>query len=141
MSRPAWSRSASRSPSAPGSGRSRRSSPSLPARWRASWRELDATTCREAAEKRVTVRLRATDSSVLISVIDTGIGIPRENLERIFNHGFTTRPDGHGFGLHSSALAARELGGSLHAESAGPGKGATFTLALPLTSPESPDVR
>src|SRR5256884_217028 len=97
--------------------------------------------CQEAAEKRVTVRIRATDSSVLISVIDTGIGIPRENLERIFNHGFTTRPDGHGFGLHSSALAARELGGSLHAESAGPGKGATFTLALPLTSPESPDVR
>ena len=97
--------------------------------------------CQETGDKRVTVRIRATDSSVLISVIDTGIGIPRENLERIFNHGFTTRPDGHGFGLHSSALAARELGGSLHAESAGPGKGATFTLALPLTSPESPDVR
>src|SRR5256886_2132358 len=97
--------------------------------------------CQEAAEKRVTVRIRATDSSVLISVIDTGIGIPRENLERIFNHGFTTRPDGHGFGLHSSALAAKELGGSLHAESAGTGKGATFTLALPLASPESPDVR
>ena len=97
--------------------------------------------CQEAAEKRVTVRIRATDSSVLISVIDTGVGIPRENLERIFNHGFTTRPDGHGFGLHSSALAARELGGSLHAESAGPGKGATFTLALPLAAPELPDVR
>ncbi len=89
----------------------------------------------------MTVRIRATDSSVLISVIDSGVGIPRENLERIFNHGFTTRSDGHGFGLHSSALAARELGGSLHAQSAGPGKGATFTLALPLASPESPDVR
>ena len=59
---------------------------------------------------------------MLISVIDTGVGIPQENLERIFNHGFTTRNEGHGFGLHSSALAAKELGGTLHAESAGPGR-------------------
>jgi PAS domain S-box-containing protein len=96
--------------------------------------------CQEA-EKRVTVRIRATNAALLVAVIDTGVGIPRENLERIFSHGFTTRPDGHGFGLHSSALAAKALGGSLHAESAGPGQGATFTLALPLASPESPDVR
>jgi PAS domain S-box-containing protein len=88
-------------------------------------------------EKRVTVRVRTADESVLISVIDTGVGIPKENLERIFNHGFTTRKDGHGFGLHSSALAAKELGGSLVAESAGPGQGATFTLTLPLKAPES----
>jgi PAS domain S-box-containing protein len=92
--------------------------------------------CQEAAEKRVTVRVRAAEGSVLISVIDTGVGIPKENLERIFSHGFTTRPDGHGFGLHSSALAAREMGGTLHAESDGPGRGATFTLALPLESRE-----
>ncbi len=90
-----------------------------------------------AGEKRVTVRVRAANDSVLISVIDTGVGIPRENLNRIFSHGFTTRRDGHGFGLHSSALAAKELGGSLHAESAGPGQGATFTLTLPFASPES----
>ena len=96
--------------------------------------------CQES-EKRVTVRIRATDASMLISVIDTGVGIPKANLDRIFSHGFTTRPDGHGFGLHSSALAAKALGGSLHAESAGPGQGATFTLALPLVSPESPDAR
>jgi signal transduction histidine kinase len=96
--------------------------------------------CQEA-EKRVTVRIRATNAAVLVAVIDTGVGIPPENLERIFSHGFTTRPDGHGFGLHSSALAAKALGGSLHAQSAGPGQGATFTLALPLASPESPDVR
>ena len=88
-------------------------------------------------EKRVTVHLRATPSSILVAVRDTGIGIPPENLERIFNHGFTTRTDGHGFGLHSSALAAREIGGSLYAESAGIGQGATFTLTLPLTAAES----
>jgi len=96
--------------------------------------------CAEMAggEKRVTVRIRATPSSITVAVIDTGIGILPENIERIFNHGFTTRVDGHGFGLHSSALAARELGGTLYASSAGTGKGATFTLTLPLTLAEGP---
>jgi PAS domain S-box-containing protein len=89
------------------------------------------------SEKRVTVRVRALGEQVEISVIDTGIGIPRENLERIFNHGFTTRKDGHGFGLHSSALAAQQLGGMLQVESAGTGRGATFTLTLPVRPPES----
>jgi PAS domain S-box-containing protein len=89
-----------------------------------------------AGERRVTVRLRPAGSAVQISVIDTGVGIPRENLNRIFNYGFTTRAEGHGFGLHSAALAARELGGSLQAQSPGPGMGATFTLTLPLASPE-----
>ncbi|MGN6453031.1 MAG: ATP-binding protein, partial [Steroidobacteraceae bacterium] len=88
-------------------------------------------------DKRVTVRIRATASSIVVAVIDTGIGIPPENLERIFSHGFTTRVDGHGFGLHSSARAAREIGGSLHATSAGPGQGATFTLTLPLARTEA----
>jgi len=94
-----------------------------------------------SAEKCVTVRVRAVDGTMMIAVTDTGCGIPPENLERIFSHGFTTRKDGHGFGLHSCALAARDLGGSLLAESAGPGHGATFTLKLPLTAPESPHGR
>src|SRR3984957_4543411 len=89
-----------------------------------------------SAEKRVTVRVRSLDGRMLVAVTDTGIGIPAENLERIFSHGFTTRKDGHGFGLHSCALAAKDLGGSLRGESAGPGQGATFTLTLPLTQPE-----
>ncbi|TLY66717.1 MAG: PAS domain S-box protein [Gammaproteobacteria bacterium] len=96
--------------------------------------------CHEGTgEKTVTVRIRASNGSVLVSVIDTGVGIAGENLERIFSHGFTTRAEGHGFGLHSSALAAKALGGTLQAESAGPGQGATFTLTLPLRSPESSD--
>jgi len=89
-----------------------------------------------SAEKRVTVRVRASHDTMQIAVIDTGVGIPPENLGRIFNHGFTTRKDGHGFGLHSCALAAKELGGSLQGESPGPGQGATFTLTLPLSRPE-----
>lgn len=96
--------------------------------------------CHEGGgEKNVTVRIRAADGAVQVSVIDTGVGIASENLERIFNHGFTTRADGHGFGLHSSALAAKALGGRLEASSDGPGRGATFTLTLPLKAPESRD--
>jgi len=60
------------------------------------------------------------------------VGISAENLTRIFGHGFTTRKDGHGFGLHSGALTARELGGSLTVKSDGPGRGAMFTLELPF---------
>jgi signal transduction histidine kinase len=67
-----------------------------------------------------------------IEVIDNGTGIPQENITKIFTHGFTTREEGHGFGLHSSALAAKAMDGSLTAHSDGPGRGATFTLELPL---------
>jgi signal transduction histidine kinase len=72
---------------------------------------------------------------VKIWVSDNGIGILPENLTRIFNHGFTTRRNGHGFGLHSGALAAKELGGVLLAYSEGPGTGATFCLELPVQPP------
>ena len=84
-------------------------------------------------DKRLTIRV-ATDGegSVTISVIDNGVGIPPENLTRIFSYGFTTRKNGHGFGLHSGALAAKEMGGSLSVHSDGPGQGAAFTLSLPL---------
>lgn len=82
--------------------------------------------------KELTVRVQSGEGRVRISVIDNGVGIPSENLTRIFSHGFTTRKNGHGFGLHSGALAARETGGSLHAESEGVGRGATFTLELPF---------
>jgi two-component system, NtrC family, sensor kinase len=81
------------------------------------------------------VRVTNGDAFVRIAVADNGVGIPPEHLTRIFSHGFTTRKDGHGFGLHSGAIAARELGGTLSAHSDGPGTGATFTLALPLTRP------
>jgi PAS domain S-box-containing protein len=85
------------------------------------------------AEKLITMRIAPDGCAhIIIQVKDNGIGIPTENLTRIFAHGFTTRRDGHGFGLHSGALAARELGGALTAQSDGPGHGATFTLRLPL---------
>ena len=67
-------------------------------------------------------------------VSDNGMGILPENMTRIFQHGFSTRKAGHGFGLHSGAIAAKELGGRLTAHSDGPGLGATFTLELPFLS-------
>ncbi|HEX4807699.1 MAG TPA: two-component regulator propeller domain-containing protein [Bryobacteraceae bacterium] len=75
---------------------------------------------------------RHSGDRVRIEVHDTGTGIPAENLVRIFAHGFTTKRNGHGFGLHSGALAARQMQGSLWAESGGPGWGATFILELPV---------
>ena len=83
-------------------------------------------------EKRLTLRVKSRDASVEITVADNGVGISPENLTRIFSHGFTTRKEGHGFGLHSGALAAKEMGGSLTVHSDGPGRGATFVLTLPL---------
>jgi C4-dicarboxylate-specific signal transduction histidine kinase len=84
-------------------------------------------------DKQVTVRVTNGGERIRIAMTDNGVGIPPANLRKIFNHGFTTRPKGgHGFGLHSGALAAKEIGGALAAESEGPGLGATFTLEIPL---------
>jgi two-component system, NtrC family, sensor kinase len=91
----------------------------------------------ERADKRLTVRVANGEGRIKISVIDNGVGIPPENLTRIFNYGFTTRKGGHGFGLHSGALAAKEMGGSLTAHSGGSGHGATFTLELPCPMREN----
>lgn len=86
----------------------------------------------------VTFSASLADGAVLrITVADNGNGIAPEHLARIFSHGFTTRKDGHGFGLHSCALAAQEMGGSLTVHSDGAGQGATFILDIPLDAPLS----
>jgi PAS domain S-box-containing protein len=86
-------------------------------------------------DKRITVSIAPVgEKSVHVVVKDNGIGISQENLALVFSHGFTTRENGHGFGLHSGALAAQEMGGSLRAESLGLRRGATFTLELPVAS-------
>jgi PAS domain S-box-containing protein len=86
----------------------------------------------ESNPKRLTLRVANEDGRIKISVSDNGIGIGPENLARIFSHGFTTKKNGHGFGLHSGALAAQEMGGELRVVSEGAGQGATFTLELPV---------
>ena len=82
--------------------------------------------------RNMTLKATVVDEELQISVKDEGEGIPEENMTRIFAHGFTTRKDGHGFGLHSCALAAIEMNGHLTVHSDGPGTGATFVLQLPL---------
>jgi len=85
--------------------------------------------------KRLVARVGlASPDRVRITIADNGVGIAPEHLTRIFNHGFTTKKDGHGFGLHSGANAAKEMGGTLTAHSDGPGKGAEVTLELPATA-------
>jgi signal transduction histidine kinase len=88
-------------------------------------------------DKVVTLRIAPAPTSGRVQMIvqDNGVGVPAENLTRIFGHGFTTRPNGHGFGLHSAANAAREMKGTLTVQSAGRGQGATFTLELPVAPP------
>jgi len=82
---------------------------------------------------QIILRLRVVDDGrVRVEVEDNGEGIAQDNLARVFEHGFTTRVDGHGFGLHGCILAAHELGGDLTVRSAGPGSGALFILELPL---------
>ncbi|ANI58642.1 MULTISPECIES: DAHL domain-containing protein [unclassified Pseudomonas] len=83
--------------------------------------------------RQITLGVKVVEDTILqISVKDDGEGIAPENMTRIFAHGFTTRKEGHGFGLHSCALAAIEMNGHLTAHSDGPGKGALFTLQIPL---------
>jgi two-component system, NtrC family, sensor kinase len=90
-------------------------------------------------EPRLELRLGlGADGMVEIRIRDNGSGIAAENLTRIFSHGFTTRKDGHGFGLHSAALAAQEMGGRISVESDGPGAGATFILVLPIAETAPP---
>ncbi len=84
-------------------------------------------------DTKITLRVSTTDDDhVLLSVVDNGMGIPKEKLTRIFSHGFTTKKHGHGFGLHRSANAATEMKGSLTAKSDGLGQGATFSVSMPV---------
>jgi ligand-binding sensor domain-containing protein/signal transduction histidine kinase len=85
----------------------------------------------EIEQSTATPRLR-------IRIEDNGEGIAPENLTRLFAHGFTTRKNGHGFGLHSCALAVKEMKGSITAFSDGLGRGAAFVLELPINGVAEP---
>jgi signal transduction histidine kinase len=87
--------------------------------------------------QQLIVRIRCDADATTIAVIDNGVGIPADNLAKIFRHGFTTKAGGHGFGLHASANTARELGGTIEVSSDGPGHGAAFTLTLPAAIRQS----
>lgn len=97
-----------------------------------------AKAVRECEKRQITIDVRPAPETgaagLDIAVVDTGVGISPEVMAQLFRHGFTTRPDGHGFGLHHAANTAHAMGGKLVAASDGVGHGATFTLTLPLHS-------
>ena len=89
-------------------------------------------------EGTITIQTGSVDQNTLfVEIGDNGVGISEDNMAKIFSYGFTTKKTGHGFGLHTSAVIANELGGGLTVSSEGQGKGATFRLELPLKRPES----
>jgi NO-binding membrane sensor protein with MHYT domain/signal transduction histidine kinase len=93
-------------------------------------------------QRVLTVRIQTPATGGLtIDIEDSGAGIDADTLGRLFKFGFTTKKDGHGFGLHASAILAKELGGEVTGKSDGPGRGACFTLYLPLTAAHSLDAR
>ena len=98
----------------------------------------DALREREQGPRELTVRLRpASEGSFVIDVEDTGSGIGPESMKQLFEFGFTTKKDGHGFGLHASANLAKEMGGELSARSEGMNRGACFTVRLPIAAAEA----
>ena len=80
--------------------------------------------------------LKTAGAKLRIEVCDNGVGIAPAELNSIFDRGYTTKQAGHGFGLHSSLLAVKDMQGLLLAQSDGIGKGATFILELPLRKAE-----
>jgi NO-binding membrane sensor protein with MHYT domain/two-component sensor histidine kinase len=82
-------------------------------------------------DKTIVISVKNNNDHFIISIQDNGPGIPKELLSKIFGYGFTTKKNGHGFGLHTSAISATEMGGALKVTSEGTGKGATFILQLP----------
>jgi sensor histidine kinase regulating citrate/malate metabolism len=82
-------------------------------------------------KKTLRISIQNENGSIFIRIKDAGCGIAGENLNKIFSYGFTTKKDGHGFGLHSSVNYMKEMGGEMWAESEGVGRGAQFVLKFP----------
>jgi signal transduction histidine kinase len=97
----------------------------------------DSVTSHAGTAQRITVSCGVVDDILEFRVEDTGAGIAADSLLKIFHAGFTTKPKGHGYGLHSSALAAEQLGGTLRCSSEGLGHGATFVLRIPVKREQS----
>ncbi len=84
-------------------------------------------------ELKLSVKYQDDDeTSVVMTIQDSGIGIAPEHLSKMFTRGFTTKTDGNGIGLHSSIRAIQKMGGSMYVRSEGVGRGATFTLTFPV---------
>ena len=94
----------------------------------------DAILVSDVQPGRIVVRLCRDGDHALVTVEDSGTGMSEEVISRLWRFGFTTKPNGHGFGLHNSANAARAIGATIVAQSEGQGKGSRFILRLPVDS-------
>lgn len=91
---------------------------------------VEATCAAAGSPKEVLVTSRNDTGRVIVAIQDTGVGIDPENLDRLFNPFFTTKPHGMGMGLAISRSTIQSHGGRLWAAS-NPGRGATFQFTLP----------
>lgn len=82
--------------------------------------------------RKLTISTERNEDLARLVIKDTGKGIEAESLKKIFTHGYTTKKDGHGFGLHSCANYMMEMNGNIWAESEGIDKGASFILEFKL---------
>ncbi len=98
----------------------------------------DALVEQNTPNPELKISVSSCDENIVFRVSDNGVGISQSEIDKIFNHGFTTKKSGHGFGLHSSANAATELGGTLTVSSDGIGRGAVFELSLPAAFEAQP---
>jgi NO-binding membrane sensor protein with MHYT domain len=95
----------------------------------------DALKESENKSHKITIETELNNKIIYLKITDTGVGIAPKNLTKIFLYGFSTKPQGHGFGIHSSALAMQEIGGTIKAVSKGVNQGATFILEIPYRLP------
>jgi len=73
------------------------------------------------------------NSTLTVTVADSGVGIDNANLDHIFEPFFTTKPGGTGLGLYITHDIVKRHGGEMTVRSE-PGKGASFTIQLPITA-------
>ncbi|MCB1050437.1 MAG: GHKL domain-containing protein [Acidobacteria bacterium] len=84
-------------------------------------------------QPKISLHAEQTEEAVILEISDNGIGYDSSIRQRMFTLGFTTKLEGHGFGLHYCALAVKDLNGQLETQSAGLYKGSTFTITLSIS--------
>lgn len=100
----------------------------------------EAMAMKQITRRILTIKAQLAEQRLTVIITDSGIGISQSQMKRLFSFGYTTKADGHGFGLHSCALAARQMQGKLTAQSQGEQQGASFILTLPqAASPRNPN--